>query len=582
MARSTPLPQTSARRWRLPRPLREPAVAITVLLIVATLLLFVLLPSYSMLIESVFTPEGEFTWARYQRFFGSSYFRNTLYNTLAVSSIATLLSMLLGFIFAYTVTRTNLPLRGFFSVVVLIPMLLPAFLIAFALILLFGRNGLINNGLFALGQALQLSNPAALQWIVYGADGVIVAQTLTFFPLAFLLFSAALSAVDARLEDAAEDLGASYWYTMRRVTLPLLAPAAFSSALLVFMFNASAFGAPAILGGGGLFFGNATMLAPEAIIQTLGASSDWGMGATIAVVLVIPSLFIYLFGEHYLKQRSYITVGGAPTAFRPRPIPPSVRALLFGICLLTSLFILSVLLVIFMGAFTQTWGVNYSPTWRHINTALNASRRSISNSVLLAASGALAAAFFGIVCGYIYQRKRFVGVRALDILSMLPYALPGMVMGLGFAITFSGRLGFLVLSGSWSILFLNHFIRRMPFAIRSSVSSLRQIDPVIEEAAADLGGRPLYSFGRVTLPLLKASFLGAFVFGFINMMTDITAVIFLVSPRWRLLAVDIFNAIDAARYGTAAALSVVMTLSSLLVLALTWLLSGGKLKVLRR
>ena len=138
------------------------------------------------------------------------------------------------------------------------------------------------------------------------------------------------------------------------------------------------------------------------------------------------------------------------------------------------------------------------------------------------------------------------------------------------------------MAGTSTIIVLNHFVRRMPYGIRSGVGALKQIDPSIEEAGADLGANPAYSFVRITLPLLRASFLAAFVFAFINMMTDITAVIFLVSPRWRLLSVDIFNAIDAARYGTAAALSVIMISLTLLVLGLTWLASGRKLGVLRK
>lgn len=546
-------------------------------IVVVSLVLF---PTYSILVESVRTESG-YTLDNYRQFFVSSYFRDTLYNTLTVAGIATILSVILGFIFAYTVTRTHLPLRGFFSTVVLVPMLLPAFLIAFALILLLGRNGVVNSMLYSLAQTLNLANPEVLQITIYGPFGVILAQTLTFFPMAFLVFSAALSAIDSRLEEAAEDLGASYAYTLRRVTLPLLAPAAFSSALLVFMFNASAFGAPAILGGRGLFFGNASMLAPEAIIQILGRY-NWGMGATLAVVLVVPSLVIYAFGEYYLKKRSYITVTGTPSAFQPREIPRGAAFGLFSVCLLTSLFILSIIVVIMIGAFTQTWGVNYDLTWRHMETALNASRRSITNSIGLSTLGAIMAAMFGILAAYLYSRKPFAGVRILDFASMLPYALPGVVMGLGFAIAFSGRIGFIVLSGTASIILLNHFIRRMPFGIRSGASALRQIDPLIEAAAADLGAKPVYSFRRVTFPLLSATFLGAFVFGFIHMMTDITAVIFLVSPRWRLLSVDLFNAIDAGRLGVAAALSVIMIVSTFTVLLIAWRLSGKGSDFMRR
>jgi iron(III) transport system permease protein len=573
------LPATRRKRFALPRTLREPAVMIAYLFVFLVIAALVIYPTFSILIESVRSDEG-LTLARYRKFFTSSYFLHTLYNTLLVSGIATVLSLGLGFVFAYAVTRTNIRFKGFFSMIVLVPMLLPNFLIAFSLILLLGRNGVINRFMYSLGELLGLADPGVLQWVIFGSHGVIMAQTLTFFPMAFLVFSAALASVDPRLEEAAEDLGAGYWYRLRRVTLPLLAPAAFSSALLVFMFNVSAFGAPAVLGGGKLFFPEASMLAPEAIIQILGLY-DWGMGTTIAVILVIPSLLIYLFGEHYLKKRSYITVTGTPTAGAPRQVPKSVERGIFTICLLVSLLIISIIAVVVLGAFTRTWGVNYDLTLRHMQTALQASGASIYNSLLLSFGGAAAAAVFGILAAYLYTRKPFPGVRALDFGSMLPYALPGVVMGLGFAVAFGGRVGFMVLTGTASIIFLNHFIRRMPFSIRSGSSSLRQIDPVIEEAAADLGAKPAYSFRRVVFPLLRATFMGAFVFGFINMMTDITAVIFLVSPKWRLLSIDLFNAIDAGRLGVAAALSVIMIASTFIVLLVVWRLSGKGSEFLR-
>lgn len=546
--------------------LREPAIVITVVFMAMVIALFVLLPAGSMLVESV----RGFTLQRYVDFFTTRYFRHTLYNTLLVSGLATLFSLVAGFVFAYTVTRTDVPLRRLFSTIVLVPMLLPAFLIAFALILLLGRNGLLN-------QLLEILAPGGLRFNIYSPWGVILAQTLSFFPMSFLLFAAALSAIDPRMEEAAQDLGGDYWYTMRRVTLPLMTPAAFGAALLLFMFHASAFGAPALLGGRGLFFGSATMLAPEAIIQTLGARSDWGMGATLAVVLVVPSIALFLGGEYYLKRRSYVTVTGAPTATRPQPVPNGVKWALFGFCLIVSLFIGIVVFVVAIGAFTNTWGIDYSLTDRHMRTALVASRRSINNSIILAGSGGFAAALFGTLSAWVFARKKFQGSRILDALSMLPYALPGMVMGLGFAIAFSGNIPALVMSGTGTIIFLNHAVRRMPYGIRSAAGAIRQIDPSIEEAAADLGGRPVYSFVRVTIPLLKNAFFASFVFGFINMMTDITAVIFLVSPRWRLLSVDVFNAIEATRYGTASALSLIMILSTLVILAFARVLGGVQL-----
>lgn len=558
----------------------DPGVALALAAVIVVVLGLVVYPTVTVLIESVLIG-GRFTLERYARFFTSLYFQETLWNTLLVAGISTVLSMVLGFVFAYGLTRTKIPFKAFFAAMAVVPMLIPAFLMAFSLILLWGRNGVVNRWAYALGEWLGLADPWALQWVIFGSHGVIFAQTLTFFPLAFLIFTAALSALDTRMEEASEDLGGTYWYTMRRVTLPLVLPAVASSALLVFMFNASAFGAPAILGGGRLFFRNASMLAPEAIIQILGAQSDWGMGATIAVVLVVPSLLIFVVGEYVLRRRSFITVTGTPTAIRPRKVPRIVEAGVFAVCAATSIVLLAIFAVLLAGAFTRTWGVNWDFTLRHMEVALNASARSIQNSLILSATGAVAAAVFGILAAYLFTRVRFVGRQAVDFTAMLPYALPGVVMGLGFAVAFGGRVGFLVLSGTWAIIFLNHAIRRMPFGLRSGSSALRQIDPALEEAGADLGGPPQYVFRRVTFPLLRATVLGAIVFGFINMMTDITAVIFLVSPNWRLLSIDLFNAIDAGRLGVAAALSVIMIGVTLVVLIVVWRISGKGLDFLR-
>lgn len=558
------------RLWREPTALVALAVALAVALLV-------LWPVWRMLSESLRSPEG-WTLARYARVASSSYFRHTLYNTLLVSAIATLLSLALGLAYAYLVVCTPAPLKWLFSATVVIPMILPAFLVAFSLILLLGRNGLINQALFRLGELLNLANPARLQWVIFGSRGVILAQTLTFFPMAFLLYSAALLAIDSRLEEAAYDLGARYHTVIWRVVLPLLAPATLSASLLIFMFNASAFGAPALLGGGRLFFRNATMLAPEAIIQILGLG-DWGMGATLAVVLVIPSLLLYALSEAYLKRRNFVTVGSR-SGTRNLRVPPAVTWGLFALCSLVSLFILTIVAVIVLGAFTRTWGVNYSLSWRHMATALAASSRSVTNSLLTSLLGALLAAGLGVGLAYFLERKSPPGSRLLDLAATLPYALPGVVMGLGFAIAFNRPILGVALAGSGAIIVLNHTVRRLPFALRGGVAALKQIDVQLEEAAADLGAAPLQVLWHVTLPLLRPTFLGAFAFGFINMMTDITAVIFLVSPRWRLLSIDLFNAIDAGRLGVAAALAVVMMAVTFAALGAAYLLSGGRVSPL--
>ena len=553
---------------RLSRLRQQPLIIGTLLLLLLILVTFILYPIYQIMVES-FRFEGRLSLGNYQRFFTSRYFLHTLYNTLTISFLATLGAVVLGFIFAFGVTRTTMPGKKFFMLVSILPLITPPFFAAFAFILLLGRQGIFNQVLFSL---------FGIRWIIYGSHGVILAQVITLFPIAFLNLTAALSSIDPRLEEAAEDLGGSFWYVMRRVTLPLLTPAFFSSSLLILMFNLSAFGIPAILAGNNLFWRDASMLAPEAFFQILGFF-NWGMGATLAVILLVPSLLLFIFQGWYIPRRSYITVSGIPTAFASRPSPVSVKRVIFAICTITALLVLSLYVVIFAGAVTQTWGVNYALTDRHINLMFRVGSTSIRNSLLLSIGGGLIAASLGALIAFVLMRWRFPGSQGFSFVAMLPYALPGTAIGLGFAAGFNAAP--LLLTGTWMIILVDYAIRRMPFGIESSKSALSQIDISLEEAAADMGANWPVIFRRITMPLLRPTFVAAFVFCFIKSMTDITSVIFLVSPRWKVMSVDIYNYISAGRMGAAASMSALMVLLIIVLLAVVWKVSGLGYKIFK-
>lgn len=546
---------------RLARLRQQPLLLLTLLILLLILLTFIIYPIYQILAES-FQFEGRLSLGNYQRFFTSRYYLHTLYNTLSISFLATIGGVLLGLVFAFGVTRTNMPGKKFFMLVSILPLITPPFFAAFAFILLLGRQGLFNQFLFQW---------FGVRWIIYGSHGVILAQIITLFPIAFLNMTAALSSIDPRLEEAAEDLGGSFWYVMRRVTLPLLTPAFFSSFLLILMFNLSAFGIPAILAGNNLFWKDASMLAPEAFFQILGFF-NWGMGATLAVILLIPSLLLFLFQGWYIPRRSYITVSGIPTAFASRPSPRYVQRVIFGICALTAMLVVSIYIVIFMGAVTETWGVNYSLTTRHTDLMFKVGSNSIRNSLLLSIGGGVIAASLGALIAFALTRWRFPGRQGFSFIAMLPYALPGTAIGLGFAAGFNTAP--LILTGTWMIILVDYAIRRMPFGLESSKSALAQIDVSMEEAAADMGANWPTVFRRITLPLLRPTFVAVFTFCFIKSMTDITSVIFLVSPRWKVMSVDIYNYISAGRMGAAASMSSFMILIIIALVAIVWRVSG--------
>lgn len=536
---------------------REPVVFLLVVGVVFVLGVFVVYPLFSVLKESLFVEDSTgISLANYMRFFQKRHFRGVLYNTLLISVIATIGALIIGTIFAYGMTRTNIPGKRFFMISAIIPMIAPPFLVAFSLILLFGRNGLIN---------VFLDKYFGFKYIIYGYHGIIMAQIVSFFPLAYLITSATFASISPSLEDAAQDLGAREFHVLRTITLPLITPGILASMLLVFMSNVSSFGPPALLGG------DISVLAVEAVIQTLGMM-DWGMGTTICVVLLIPSLIVFQIQSSYKKGRSYVTVTGASSHTLMRKSPGIIKWPVFGFCLLISLFILLILGVIFIGGFTEVWGVNYSFSLRHFKTVFSHRWHSIYNSIFLSLIGSAFASIVGLTIAYLIVRRKFIGKNIMDFVATLPYAVPGTMMGLGFVMAFNKAP--LILAGTAFIILLDFIIRRMPFGLRSGVSTLQQIDISLEEASADLGAKWGQTFTRVVLPLLKPAFVGGVTFAFIRAMTEITSTIFLVSPSWPLMAVDVYNYVMAGQLGAAAALSTLMMVMIVALIIVLYRVTG--------
>ena len=543
---------------------KEPAVLIVTLLTFGILFYFVAYPLYAVFRESMMSDTGKFVGlANYANFVKSEYFRLVFYNTLFISVLSTAGAVFIGLVFAYGMTRTDLPWKSLFLVTALLPMITPPFINAFALILLLGRNGVIN---------VFLERWLGFKLIIYGYHGVILSEILTSFPLAYLIISAALSNMDSTLEDSAQDLGANHWTVLRTVTLPLITPAIMAAALMVFMTNLSAFGAPALLGGG------ISVLAVESVIQTLGVL-DWGMGTTLSVILLIPSFLLFYFQNWYKSKRSYVTVTGAPAHTEFKQTPWRIKGPIFGFCLLLSGVILVTYLVIFLGGFSKVWGVDGSFTLNHYRLVFTNTLRSITNSLLLSSIGALLAAFVGLLIAYLIVRQDFLGKPVMDFLGTLPYAVPGTMMGLGFVMAFNKAP--LILTGTAFIIVLDYCIRRMPFGLRSGVSTLKQIDVAMEEASADLGAPWFTTFRKIVLPLMKPAFIVGVTFAFIRAITELTSTIFLVTPKWRVMAVDIYNMVESGALGGAAAMSTLLMVMVVIVLAGIYRATGATASMFR-
>jgi iron(III) transport system permease protein len=543
---------------------REPAALIVILLTFGVLLYFVAYPLYAVFRESVMDDTGKFVGlANYHQFIKSEYFRQVFYNTLFTSGVATVGAVLIGMVFAYGMTRTDLPWKWLFMITAILPMITPPFINAFALILLLGRNGVVN---------VFLERWLGFKFVIYGYHGVILSEMLTTFPLAYLIISAAFSGLDSTLEDSAQDLGAKPLRVLFTVTLPLITPAILTATLMVFMSNLSAFGAPALLGGG------ISVLAVESVIQTLGVM-DWGMGTTLSVILLIPSFFLFYFQNWYRSKRSYVTITGQPTHTEFRPTPWKIKGPVLAFCLFLSVIILVTYAVIILGGFAKVWGVDSSFTLNHYRLVFTNTIRSITNSLVLSSIGALLATLLGLLTAYLVVRQSFFGRRFMDFLGTLPYAVPGTMMGLGFVVAFNQAP--LILTGTAFIIVLDYGIRRMPFGLRSGVSTLKQIDVAMEEASADLGAPWFTTFRKIVLPLMKPAFIAGITFAFIRSITELTSTIFLVTPRWRVMAVDIYNMVESGALGGAAAMSTLLMAIVIVVLVVIYRATGATTSMFR-
>jgi len=352
------------------------------------------------------------------------------------------------------------------------------------------------------------------------------------------------------LEDAAFDLGASRWKVFRRVTLPLAAPGIASALLVIFIESLADFGNPLVLAGSSF-----PTLAVQAYLEITGMYNLPG-GAALAVVLLIPSVTAFIIQKYWVSKKSYVTVSGKPTRSSVKSVSNTTRWILFAICCLISIVVLVFYGIIFIGAFSQAWGYDYSFTLRNFSYVWDVGYKTIKDTVTVALLSTPISGIMGMFIAFLVVRKSFLGKGAMEFTSMLSFALPGTVVGIGYILAFNQKP--LLLTGTLTILVANFVFRYVPVGIQNGVATLQQIDPGIEEAATDLGANSQTVFRRITLPLISPAFFSGLVFAFVRAMTAISAAIFLVSANWNLMTVQILSQVSSGRLGAAAAFSIIL------------------------
>jgi iron(III) transport system permease protein len=516
----------------------EPVVAGVVGALFVLLGLFIVYPLVRVLWVG-FVPDGVPSLRLFREAAGSWFIRQALANSLLMAGLTAVLGVACGYLFAYALTRTEIPGRRLFEVMAILPIISPPFVGALSIILLLGNNGLITRQLLGLRD-----------FPVYGLPGLILAQVLTFFPVAYLTLRGVLESINPVLEDAAMDLGASRWAVFRRITLPLSGPGIGSALLVLFIESLADFGNPLILGGSGF-----PVLSVQVYLQVTGMF-DLAGGAALAVILLVPSVTAFLVQRYWVGRRRYVTVTGKPARSAIKAVSPLARWCLFGVAAGLALAIALFYAVIVVGAFSRAWGVDHTPTFRNFGYVLGVGLDTVRDTLAIAVSSTPVAGILGMVIAFLVVRRRFPGRRTLELVSILNFAVPGTVLGIGYILAFNQPP--LLLTGTALILIANFVFRYVPVGIQSGMAVLRQIDPAIEEAAANLGATTAVTFRRITLPLLVPAFFSGLTFSFVRAMTAISAAIFLVSADWNLMTVQILSQTEAGRLGAAAAFSVIL------------------------
>lgn len=535
------------RLWRFDRGLLL-AYALAALF----LLTFVVVPLVRVALEPTVSDWRQvFTTPRWQRAAG---------NTLITLLLSTASSLLLGALYAFAVTRARVPFARLFSVVPLFLLLTPPFVAGLAFILLLGRRGLLTYHLLGLETS------------IYGLHGLWLAQTLTFFPVAYLVLRGAFMALDPALEHAARGLGASRGSVLRTVTLPLVTPAFLAAALFISIGVLGDFGNPMLVGG------RFQVLATAVYTQLTGWAS-FGTSAALGLLLLVPAVLLFAAQQwvQAATQGRFATVGGRTSTLGTPPVAPWLRGALFALCLLVTLFVAANLGVIIVGAVTRLWGVDFGVTFEHLRYVA-AHAAGLGNSLRFAALAALLCTALSALAAYLVRRARVPLRRALDLSTLLPAAIPGTLLGVAFVLTFN--VPPLQLTGTGAIIVIAMAVSYLPVGYRICAAAVDQLQPSLDESAANLGATRLRTLATIVAPLVRQALVATFVFAFVQSVGTLSTVIFLVSFDTPLASVTILNLADQGSWGRAAALAGALILVTTLALALLYLIMGRSLKPL--
>ncbi|MDI1285551.1 MAG: iron ABC transporter permease [Reyranella sp.] len=495
------------------------------------------------------------------------------WNTLFLALGCGIGTTALGLAFALIVTRTSFGFKKTLRVLTVLPIVTPPFVIGLALILVFGRAGVVN-------QFLEWSMGIEPTRWIYGFQGVFLAQLFAFTPVAFLVLIGVVEGVSPTLEEASQTLRADRWATFTTVSLPLMRPGLANAFLVGFIESIADFGNPIVLGG------DYGVLSTEIYFAVVGAQLDYGRAASLALLLLVFALGAFFLQRRVVGTGSYATISGKGDSGLPTPLPALARRAAAWVALPWAAFTLMLYGFAFVGGLVKVWGRDYTPTLDHYTKAFAVERtadgllwtgaawNSFWTTLKLAAIAAPLTAALGLIAAWLLVRQRFAGRSALEFATMLSFAVPGTVIGVAYVFAFN--VPPIEITGTAMIIVLCFVFRNMPVGVRAGMAAMSQIDRSLDEASLTLRGRAPQTLVYVVLPLLRPAIVGALVYGFVRAVTTVSAVVFLVTAEYELATTYIILRVINGDYGLAIAYSCALIVLMLAVILLIQFAVGDR------
>jgi len=527
---------------------REPGLLLALLAVIALVSVFIVYPQ----LRVILTPGSG-----YVDFLTGGSWQRPLLNSIQVVALSTTSAVILGFVFAYGMVYTDMPWKPFFRIIGILPLLSPPFVVAAAYVILFGPRGVITYGVF--GQTIS----------VFGLMGIWGVQTIAFFPFAYQLIADVLSRSDARLEQAARNLGAGPWQVFRSVTLPLSRPGLGAAVLTTSIYVLEDFGNPALIGG------TFTVLPTQAY-GLLSGFGDLPGATAVSSLLLALALLLYVAKIRLDGGRSFVTVSGRASSMPRPPVPVALSRACFVACLALAILIITVYGSLVVSALTKTFPTNLTFTTEHFTYITSGTNGSALQNTLV--FGLVAAAFsaaFALLAGWLVQRVAFSGARVLDFLLIMPAAIPGLFFGIGYATAFNEP--WLDWLDRGVLIIISMIFWNIPVGYQAAVSGLRQIDRTLDEAATSLGASSLRGFRDVLLPMLGGSLRVGFVTTFVRAVTTLSVVIFLFTPASTVATIRIYQLVNDLNFGAATAFTVADIGMAIIALSIIAVLARGRI-----